>query len=258
MTDSISSTPANGSAAGPGDSRRQPRLLSVVVCAYDEQESLEPVIGELTETLDGLVSRWEVIIVDDGSRDKTAEIADNLSERDPRVRVVHHKTNKGHGEALLSGFGASRGDWITSVPADGQANPRDFARFLPLLEEADLVTSYYVDRDDGLRRTILSKGLRAILYALFGPVPRLEGSRFFRRELLDTIPLGSATFLVNLELVIQAHRQGYRIAQIGVHCRPRLAGETKTANSRTILKVARELLRLRLRIHRTDGKRFLK
>jgi dolichol-phosphate mannosyltransferase len=231
-----------------------PGLVSVVVCAYDEAECLEQVIEELTQTLESLLPRWEVVMVDDGSRDGTAEIADRLAAEIPNIRAVHHATNRGHGEALLTGFRESRGEWITSVPGDGQANPEDLARFLPLLEDADMVTSYYLDRDDGLKRTILSKGLRAVLHLLFGRIPRMEGSRFFRRKMLDTIPLGSATFLVNLELVIQAHRQGYRIAEVGAHCRPRIGGETKTANSRTVLKVLAEIFRLRLRLSSPAGR----
>ena len=220
-------------------------ILSIVVPAYNEVDNLRPVLSELIETLDSAGADFEVVVVDDGSSDGTSELADRLAREDSRIRVVHHGVNKGHGVALSTGFAACRGDWITSVPGDGQIDPNDFPVFFAELDGADFVGSYYVDRDDGLKRKVLTKGLRVLLRLLFGPIPRLEGTRFFRRELLDTVRLSSGTSLANLELAIRVHRAGYRLRSVPSHCRARLSGESKVANSNTIAKFLWDIFRLR-------------
>lgn len=230
------------------EARKQGRpveMLSVVVPAYDEVDNLEWMIAELREALEALLEKWEVVIVDDGSRDGTGALADDLARKYPNVRALHHDTNCGHGQALITGFRACKGDWLTSMPADGQLDPNDFPTFLEHLEHADFITSHYLDRDDGADRALLSKGFRVLLRLLFGPLPKNEGGRFFKREVLESVELVSATFMANLELMIRAHRKGFQFYEVSVHCRKRQAGETKAATPKTIAKVLWELLKLR-------------
>lgn len=220
--------------------------LSVVVPAYNEADDLQPVVAELVEALEDIATDYEVIIVDDGSCDDTGQIADELAAANPRVRALHHQTNRGQGAALITGFSACSGEWITSISADGQIDPGDLRLFVGVLDEADFVTSYYLDRDDGFQRRVLTWGLRTLMRLMFGKMPRLEGTRMFRRELLDTVGIQSRTGLANLEFVLKASRMGYRIKEVGIHCRPRLSGKSKVKNLRTIGRFLWEIFRLRL------------
>lgn len=223
----------------------KPQLLSVVVPAYNEVESLKWVVEELVYALNSLVEKWEVLIVDDGSSDGTGDLADLLAKDLPGVSALHHEKNQGHGQALITGFHSCKGDWLTSIPGDGQIDPKDFETFLGQIQEADFITSFYLDRDDGLDRTLLSRGFRGILYLFFGKIPRSEGPRFFKKEVFEAVTLESATFMANLEIVIRAHRAGFRFQEVPVHCRQRVAGETKAATPTTIMKVLWELFQLR-------------
>src|ERR687885_3058023 len=103
-------------------------FLSLVLPAHDEEANLEPVVRAALAALPGIVREFEIVVVDDGSRDATPAIADRLATEDARVRVVHHPRNRGYGAALRSGFAAARGDRIAFMDADPQFDVRDLAR----------------------------------------------------------------------------------------------------------------------------------
>ncbi len=220
-------------------------LLSVVVLAYNERENLEPVVEEALAVLGAQVPDLELILVDDGSSDGTGPLADALAQRSPgTVRVLHHEHNRGMGAGLRSGFGAAAGRWLSFLPADGQIDPADLLRLLAQAGEAKVVLNYYERRDDGLRRKVLSRGLRVLTWALTGSRWRNEGPYLIENGLQDRFAPQSDTFFYNLEIIIRCERAGIPMAAIYSRTRQRRSGQSKVTSGRRILRVAQELWRV--------------
>lgn len=231
----------------------EPLALSVVVFAYDEAENVAGVLEELFTELDARFPEHETIVVDDGSRDETAERArEALGRRAQPGRVLSHGRNRGIGAALKTGVRGARLPWVTFMPADGQIDPRDLARLAEPAErgEATVVLSVYDHRDDGLDRKVLSAGVRALIAAVHGVRLRSDGPYLFRRAVFDPDDLPPDTFFLNFEFPIRVLRAGIPTATVTLRCRPRRAGQSKSTGIRRIAGVARDLVALRVRFLR--------
>ncbi len=222
--------------------------LTVVVLAFDEERDLDFVVRELVGVLADSGHDYEVIVVDDGSTDRTGEVADGLAGELDHVRVIHHERNLGMGAGLRSGFAAASGTWLSFLPADGQIDPRDVVRMLEVARRepgVGLVLNHYERRDDGLKRKVLSKGLRLLTWALTGARWRNEGPYLIAADLARRFSPMSDTFFFNLELVILCERAGVKASAITSRTRPRRSGASKVASRRKIWAVAKELWRMR-------------
>ncbi|MGM0576801.1 MAG: glycosyltransferase family 2 protein [Myxococcota bacterium] len=225
------------------------RSVSIVIMAWDEEDNLPVQLDRTIAFLREHTDDWQVVVVDDGSTDRTGAIADEYAEAHPgHVDVVHHPRNLGMGAAIRHGYGAARCEWITQLPADCQIHPRTFLRFFPHMEHADLILSVYRRRDDGIRRSVLSRGFQAFIGALFGQRGDYTGTMLFRRGVLDRVgPLHADSFFVNLELPIKALRLGVPHALVEIEAQRRLHGRSKVANLRRIRTVVREALAMKRR-----------
>ncbi len=211
--------------------------ISVVVLAYNEEQSLKRVVRELVSVLTTLGRQYEVIIVDDGSTDGTGQIADKLAREIESVSIIHHETNKGLGEGYKTGFGAVQGDFVTFFAADGQSPATIIKQFLPLMDNADMVLGYLPNRSSSLVAKGLSKAERILYALLFGPLPKFQGVTMFRRTLLKELELkspGGRGWAVLMELIIRASRDGYRLVSVPTELRARMSGESKVNNLSTI------------------------
>lgn len=205
------------------------RGLSVVMPAFNEQECLDLAVTRAIETLTKLVDDFEVIVVDDGSTDATAEVAHRLLDENPdRVRVLQHRANRGYGAAIRTGFRAARKQLIFYTDADNQFDISDLAHFIPLIDEYDVVVGFRVYRYDTVVRSMLSWIYNRIVRILFRVKVRDVDCAFklFRREVIDTITIEADDFFVDAELVAKARRWNFRLLEKGVRHYPRSAGET--------------------------------
>ncbi len=221
--------------------------LSVVMFAFDEEENVAPVMREALTYLRRRADRYQLILVDDGSRDATRARAEEVAAEDPDVVVLSHGRNRGIGAALQTGFAAAEREWVTILPADGQVPPEQIDRFLELCDGADLVICHYPDRfreADSAMRKVLSRGLRALTWAATGVPHKLDGAYLIRRDVLARLPLRSETFFLNLELPIRAIRGGAIVAETTLHVRPRRAGSSKVLHWRRVARVVSEMGRL--------------
>ncbi len=221
--------------------------VSISMAAYDEAPNVRSVVAEALEALRIAGVDGEVVLVDDGSRDGTSRIADELAAAEPRVRVIHHGTNRGFSGAMTTALRESRGDWIFLVPADGQVPLADLERFLGASATADIVVGVRSHRPERAGRAILSRAFHTISKTLF-PVPLAEFSSvfLFRRSLVASMPIRSRARTATLlpEVLFRASSRGARFAQLVFEPRPRMGGKAKGARPTTILLTLVELFRL--------------
>jgi glycosyltransferase involved in cell wall biosynthesis len=231
------------------DSER-PRL-TFFFPAYNEEENVVEMVRRSLDEIGSLVNgSIEVLVVDDGSTDRTAALADELAASEPGVRV-HHQENQGYGGALRAGFANARGELIGFSDGDLQFDLREMSRLLERLEAGprpvDAVIGYRIKRRDPPHRIFIAKTYNAIVSTLFGlRVRDIDcAMKLFRREVFDGLPLETDSPFLSAELLIKLRARGERIAQVGVNHYPRAAGTNTGASFRKILRTFRDIGLLR-------------
>lgn len=222
-----------------------PPHLSVVVLAFNEEKNLRPAVQELLAELQGAGVSWELVIVDDGSSDGTGPLADVLAQENAGVRVIHHPQNLGLGGGYRTGFREARGDWLTFFPADAQFPANIVSLFLRASSDVDMVLGYLPSRSDVVGKA-LSTAERLLYRLLFRTFPRFQGIMMFKRKLLSELPLVSEGrgWAIVMELILRASRGPYRLKSVATEVRPRLSGESKVNNVRTIVANLKQLWEL--------------
>jgi glycosyltransferase involved in cell wall biosynthesis len=251
-----------GPEATPQSSLPDERVaeLSYFFPAHNEAENIEPLVNEALEVLPTLARRFEIIAVDDGSRDGTGELAERLAKQHPDlVRVVHHATNQGYGAALRSGFGASRYGLVAFTDGDRQFRLADLGALLKRVGQPvsatdhappDAVVGYRLMRADPAIRLAYARAYRFCLRMLFGLSLRDVdcACKLFSRRSLDGVRLESGGAFLSAELLIKLTARGRRIVEVGVPHYARTSGEASGANPRVVLRAVRDFWRLRLRL----------
>jgi glycosyltransferase involved in cell wall biosynthesis len=228
--------------------------LSYFFPAHNEEANLRGLVDEALETLPALAEVFEIIIVDDGSRDATPSIADELAASHPgTVRAVHHPTNLGYGAALLSGFRAARHDLIAFTDGDRQFRVADLATLTERLaapDRPDVVVGYRIKRADPLVRTLYARAYRFANLVWFGLRVRDVdcACKLFRRDSLEGIAIESGGAFFSAELLIKLRAAGRTIVEVGVPHHPRTAGSATGAKPSVVFRAVRDFWRLRLRM----------
>ena len=220
--------------------------ISVFFPCYNEQDNVERTVTRALSVLEKLGLDYEVIIVDDGSKDVTAEIADGLARQNPRIKLVRHSTNLGYGAALQSGFRAASKRLVFYTDGDGQFDISELPSLIPLLRQYDIVSCFRLNRQDNLIRKINGFCWTKLVCLLFGL--RLKdidcAFKLYKREIFDNIQLSSAGALIDTEILARAVKKGFTIIQRPVHHFPRTAGKQTGASLKVIFRAFKELFRL--------------
>jgi glycosyltransferase involved in cell wall biosynthesis len=228
--------------------------LSVVLPAYNEEENVESAIKHVSEVAQTLDREYEIILVNDGSSDRTGEIGRELEKHVPHFRLVEHYPNRGYGGALKAGFEAATKDLIAFYPADAQFDFGEVERLLEAVEEenADIVCGYRFDRQDSAVRKLNAFGWNTVVRLFFGYLCRdIDcGFKLFRREILERVNIMSDGAMIDTEFLAGAKARGYRIAEVPLTHLPREAGEATGANLAVIVKAFQDLVRFRRRLNR--------
>ena len=248
-----------------GAATRPPAVaeLSFFFPAHNEEANLEALAEEALATLPSIARKFEVIAVDDGSKDRTPAIADELARRHPDVfRVVHHPTNLGYGAALRSGFRAARYDLIAFIDGDRQFKVVDVGRLTERIGQADspdVVVGYRLKRADPPIRRWYARVYRFSNRLFFGVrVHDIDcACKLFKREALEPIRVASGGAFFTAELLIKLRFEGSRIAEVGVPHYPRTAGSPTGAKPSVVFRAVRDFwsLRFRLWLRRKEGMR---
>ena len=235
--------------------RRSKRSLSVFFPAYNEEDNIGIVTETAVEVLEEIDVEYEVIIVNDGSLDRTAEVAEDLARRHANVKVVHHARNRGYGAALTTGFTSARNEYIFFTDGDNQFDVREMRKFVALLDLSDLVIGFRSRKRYTFLRRVVSSVYNLLLQVLFD-LPYRDMDCAFKlipKRLIDQTVTTSVQAIVNVELLINAQRLGLTVTEIGVSHYPRKTGTT-TVNPKVTLAATRDLIRLYLKV-RAEGRR---
>ena len=228
--------------------------LSYFFPAHNEEANLEGLVEEALATLPTIADTFEIIAVNDGSKDGTAAIADRLAEEHPDVvRVVHHAVNRGYGGALRSGFEASRYDLLCFTDGDRQFRVADLARLTSRMAEADapdVVVGYRIKRADPFIRIAYARTYKLANRIFFGlRVKDVDcACKLFQREALDGVRVESGGAFFSAELLIRTLKKGRTIVEVGVPHYPRTAGSPTGAKPSVIWRAVKDFWMLRLRL----------
>ncbi len=222
--------------------------LSVFFPLFNEEGNVKEDVDRAIQVLEKLKLKYEILLINDGSSDKTGEIADKIAEDNPKVRVIHHKSNLGYGEALKSGFYSAKYETIVYTDGDGQFDFAEVTKFLEKIGEYDLLIGYRIKRRDPLFRIIFKKGWTFSLWTMFGLTLKDVdcGFKMIKREVLQKIPKleSQRGAMINAELAIKAKKYGFRVGQVGVNHYPRLSGKPTGASINVIVRSYIDLLKL--------------
>ena len=224
--------------------------LSIVLPAYNEEANVESAVEQASAVAQQLGMEYEIILVNDGSADRTGEIGRELMERVPHFRLVEHYPNRGYGGSLKAGFAAATKDLIAFAPADNQFDFGEIHLLLDALDGADIVSGYRAKREDHFVRRLNALGWNTLVRVLFGYLCHdIDcGFKLFRREVLDHVTIISDGAMIDTELLAGARARGFRIAEVPVTHLPRVGGEATGANFKVVAKAFRDLARFRRRL----------
>jgi glycosyltransferase involved in cell wall biosynthesis len=219
--------------------------LSFVFPMYNEIGNLERTVREATKVGLQITSDLEIVVVDDASTDGSGELADRLAVENPHLRVVHHSTNRKLGGALKTGFATASRQWVLYIDSDLPIRMEDALEAVPLTDRADLVIGYRINRCEGLKREVMSWCYNRLIRIMFGLKVRDVNFAFklMRQEVLRQVHLESEGSFIDAELLLEARRAGYKIAEIGLNYYPRTAGASTLASPAVVGKLLRELIR---------------
>jgi len=220
-----------------------PHSLSVILPAYNEEALIADTISTVMSVLTTWMQNFEVIVINDGSKDHTGAIVAQLAMYDRRIRLINHPVNKGYGAALVTGFESVTKELAFFMDSDGQFDIRDLVRFFPLIGEYDVVLGYRIARQDTWMRKLNAKGWKLLIGFIFSVHARDIDCAFklFRADFFRTHRLETRGAMINAEILYKLGRAGYTYTEVGVQQLPRKAGKATGAKPTVILRALREM-----------------
>jgi len=219
--------------------------LSIFFPAYYDEANIPKVTEAALKVVNDLgIRTYEIIIVEDGSPDRTGEVADELAARHPHVRVIHHEKNRGYGAALKTGFESARLDWVFYTDGDNQFDLEELKKFVALTPYTDIVAGFRINKQYSNYRKFTSFIYNMVLRVLFDIRDRDVDCAFkiFRRDLFDKIAIESKDAFIDAEIAIKARILNYSSTEVGVTHLPRLDGVSTGARPSVIFRTIREIL----------------
>jgi glycosyltransferase involved in cell wall biosynthesis len=224
-----------------------PASLTIFFPAYNDAGTIASVVIQAVTVASRLTSDFEVIVVNDGSRDATGEIADELARKYPQVRVIHHPQNRGYGGALRTGFAAAAKALIAYTDGDAQYDPSELeALWRRMSDDADMVTGYKISRSDPVHRVIIGRLYHFTVKLMFGLRVRDVDCdfRLMRREIFDRLKLERDTGVICLEMMRKIQDAGFRVVEVPVHHYHRTYGRSQFFNFGRVFWTGIDVLKL--------------
>ncbi len=225
--------------------------LSVFFPAYNEEKNIGPTVEKAIKVLEEITPKWEIIVIDDGSKDRTGQVVKRLIKKYSQydIKLITHTPNRGYGAALKSGFYNSKYQWITFTDSDGQFDFRDIKKLIQKQKatKADLVIGYYLGRKVPFYRILGSKLWELAVWLLFGlKVRDIDcGFKLIKKKVIDAIPRLESERgpFISSEFLIKAKKAGFKIVEEGVSHYPRKEGEATGSSLKVVLSGFKDLFR---------------
>jgi glycosyltransferase involved in cell wall biosynthesis len=232
--------------------------ISAFFPAYNDGGTIPSMVISALRTLPTVTDDYEVIVINDGSKDYTAEMLQELEKIYPQVRIIHHPVNKGYGAALRSGFATARKAWIFYTDGDAQYDPRELIQLVQAVQaDTDIVNGYKISRQDPLHRLIIGRLYHHIVRLLFGFRLRDVDCdfRLIKRKIFDEIHLQSTSGTICLEMVKKFQDAGCKFEEVPVHHFHRAYGKSQFFNFRRLVRTAIQLFQLWRAVVLQNGRR---
>jgi glycosyltransferase involved in cell wall biosynthesis len=228
--------------------------VSFVLPAYNEEANVTKAIESTVVAANHYCSDFEVLVVDDGSSDRTAELVRLCAARHSQVRLIQHRTNRGYGEALRSGFTNATLDFVFFTDSDNQFDMAELPLLLAWADQADVVAGYRkVRRDPAMRRLNAWAWNRLVRALFYVPVRDIDCAfKLFRRQPLAEIDIESRGAMINTEIMVKLARRGWTVVEVAVTHLPRTAGSTTGAKPSVIFRAFREVQAMYPRLSQLD------
>lgn len=228
--------------------------VSLCFPVYGDEKTVRKVTEKSLAVLSELAAEYEVVIIDDGSADRSGEIADELAAEHDCVRVIHHSRNLGYGEAIKTALREARYEWICLTDGDDEYDVRDLAKLLPLRNFYDLVITFRYVKLYGSLRIFISWVYNLLIRKLFRMPYRdvSTGLRLVRRSVVEALDFESSSPFIGAEITIKATLRGYRVGEVGIQTFPRSFGRSASTTPANILATIREMLRIYRNIFSAD------
>jgi glycosyltransferase involved in cell wall biosynthesis len=220
--------------------------MSVFLPSHNEEANVDRVVRGIAAVLPAIARDYEVIVVDDGSSDRTGAVADQIAATDPHVKVVHHQVNHGYGAAVISGIRAATQPYIVLCDGDGQFDPADIGKLSAYAREFEVVVGRRIDRADHFVRRLNGAAWTVFMRLLFGiRIHDVDcGLKLFRRSVVEKMDLQAQGAMISTELLARSAKAGATIHEVPVRHLPRLAGEQSGAKLKVIARAFGELFKL--------------
>lgn len=220
--------------------------ISVVIPAYYDETTVGRLITDADSLLKELCSDYEIVVTNDGSKDNTLKVLQNLAETLPNLRIINHEVNKGFGFTIRELYYAGSKDLVFSLPGDYQFAPKELLKMLEGLREHDLVVGWRVKRNDPPRRKFQSFVYNTMLRTMYGiRYKDVNSIKLFRRAILEKVELKSATAFVDAEFCVRTDRAGFKVVEIPIDHLPRLSQGASGGKLSVILETFSDLFKMR-------------
>lgn len=220
--------------------------LSLVIPAYGDETTIGKLIADCTTLLEKVCPDYEIIVTNDGSRDRTLEIIKSCAEANPRIRVINHEVNKGYGSTIRELYLSATKDLVFSLPGDYQYAPKELLSMKDGLDNYDFVIGLRLHRNDPWRRKLQSKVYNLMLRLIYGHRHEdVNSIKLFRRKILDSIKLLSHSAFVDAELCIRTEKAGFKIIELPIEHLPRLSQGASGGKFSVIAETFSDLLTMR-------------
>jgi len=234
--------------------------ISIFFPAYNEAENIKETVLKAKKVIEPIFSDFEIIIVNDGSADRTGEIAEELAKKDRRIKVVHHPKNLGYGAALVSGFNASQKDLVFFTDCDLQFDISEIKKLLKYIPEYDVVIGYRSPRRDSFMRLVNAWGWKWLNRFLFDlKVKDIDCAfKLFKKEAIKSIEIKSRGAMISAEMLIKLFQKGCKIKEVPVRHLPRKTGFPTGAKPKVILRAFYELFKMFPELASRGRREFIK
>lgn len=222
--------------------------LSAFIPCFNEEANVEAAVTTLIKVIQHITPDYEIIIIDDGSRDRTASIARQLAKDKPQIHLVSHATNLGYGAALRSGFRAATKEWVFFTDGDLQFDVSELAKFIPYTQTYNVVIGYRTSRAEGGIRALNARLFKLFIDILFRVhVKDIDCAfKLFKTQTIKSLPLTSTGAMISAEILYRLKKKNILFKQLPVKHYPRRYGSPTGANFKVILRAVTEALRLYL------------